>query len=134
MPYGRVMRRAGRRVAVGMAAPALGGAVVVLAVLAGQPVEGLWPRIVQALLLVPAVLVHCYSRASARSFGAADVAVVSVAAGLVAYAVGVVGLAAGAFLTLAVVVAAQTGALAVAAQLAGVLSLALTVAGRRVAG
>lgn len=112
-----------------MAAPALGGAVVVLAVLAGQPVQGLWQRTVEALLLVPAVLVHCHSRADAPAFGLADVA----AAGLVAYAVAFAGLAVGAFLTL-VVVTAQTGALAAAAQLAGVLSLALTVTGRRVAG
>lgn len=116
-----------------MAAPAFGGAVVVLAVLAGQPVEGSGRRIVQALVLVPAVLVHCHSRADARSFGLADLAVVSLAAGMVAYAVGVAGLAAGAALTLAVAVAAQTGALAVAAQLACVLSLRLALGGRRVA-
>jgi hypothetical protein len=129
-----VLRRAGIRAAVGMTAPALGGAVVVLAVLAGQPVDGLWQRTVQALLLVPAVLVHCHSRADTAGLGVADTAVVSIAAGLVAYAFGAVGLAAGAALTLAVVLAAQTGALAAVAQVAGLLSLAMAVAGRRVAG
>lgn len=117
-----------------MAAPAVGGAVIVVAVLAGQSFEGPWQRTVQALLLVPAVLVHCHSRADARSFDAADVAVVSVAAGLVASAIGVAGLAVGTFVALAVAVAAQTGALAVAAQLVGVPSLAVAVGGRRTAG
>ena len=130
MPARPAFRRACRRAALAAAAPALGGFLIAVAVLAGRPVEGPWRWTSSALLLAPAVLVHCHDRAETHGFGIAQTAAVSVAAGLVAYAVGAVGLAAGAALTVAIVVAAQTGVLAVAAQLAGLLSFALAVSGR----
>jgi len=112
-----------------MAAPAAGGVLLAVAVLAGEPVDGPWQVAVRSLLLVPAVLVHCHRRGA--RLGLLEGAAVAAAAGVLAYAVGMVGLAAGAVVALAVALAVQTGALAAAAQLGGLVSVALALRAAR---
>jgi hypothetical protein len=130
MPSRRALQRAGRRAVVGAAGPAAGGLLIAVAAIADRPVQGPWHWTVTALVLVPAVLVHWHSRAETHGFSGAETFAVSVAAGVVAYALCVLGLVAGAAATFGLFVAAQTGVLAAAAQLAGLLSLAVVLRDR----
>lgn len=129
----RFTRTALRRASLGAAGPATAGVLIALAAAAHVPVTGWAHRVIQALSLIPAVLVHCHNRAERHHFSALTHAAVVLTSGLVAYLLIVVGLFAGAAATLAVVIAHQSGALAALGSLSGVLTLLVTLrtAGRQ---
>lgn len=118
----RTVTRVFRRAAIGAVGPFAAGAVVVMAHLVGVPLRGPLDWSVTALLLVPAVLVHCHNRAARHRFTFVETVAATAAAGAAAYILSVVGMLTGAIATVRLLLAHHSGVLTSTVSLVTVVS------------